>query len=323
MWRLLSPLIGLATGVLLTLGYFFFVQGDGSRSDKHLGKTGFINPVLECSEPTSSGLRAYGMEKRLRSFSEKLVETYSRVSRVHLYYKDLGNGAVIGINEDEFIRGGSLLKVPLMIGFLKEAEADPNLLKKKVKVNLRERKDFYAIQGHVPPEFLQDGKKYSYEEIIRAAIINSDNVAATLLEDYKQNDLLKTIVKEMDIPISSKIAPYREMTLKDYAGFFRILYNATYLSKTYSNYALKLLSEVRFDDGLRRGVPAGIPISHKFGEKLDEQEHLYFNDCGIVYNPTKHYLLCISVKGDDKEEQLEVIRKLSEFVFREVSEVSK
>jgi hypothetical protein len=41
------------------------------------------------------------------------------------------------------------------------------------------------------------------------------------------------------------------LSVKDMATFFRILYNASYLGRENSEYALKLLSQVDFNNGLR------------------------------------------------------------------------
>ncbi|MDO8560151.1 MAG: serine hydrolase [bacterium] len=57
------------------------------------------------------------------------------------------------------------------------------------------------------------------------------------------------------------------MSVKDYASFFRILYNASYLNREQSERALGLMTKTRFRDGIIAGVPAGRPVAHKFGER--------------------------------------------------------
>lgn len=320
MWHLLSVVAGSILGALITLA---IISSDQEKKllEKRMGKTGLINPILECVDISPFGLKSYGMELRFKNFIQVLSKTHPRIT-ISAYYKDLNNGPVIGINEDNVIQGGSLLKVPLMIGFFKAAESNPQILDHKIKVDLNSRKDYYQMQSIDSSQHLKDGKEYTVRELIRAAIINSDNVAASHLEDFDKNSNLMKVVQEMDIPISSRIPPYREMTLKEYAGFFRILYNATYLNKTHSQLALQLLSEVKFDKAIRSGVPSHVPISHKFGEKLEDNNDLFFNDCGIVYHPSRPYLLCVSTKGNNQEIQTQIIRDISKFVFDEVDGIS-
>lgn len=138
------------------------------------------------------------------------------------------------------------------------------------------------------------------------------------------NAALKTVVREMNISISSKIFPYREMTIKEYAGFFQILYNATYLNRTSSNIALEMLSRTTQHNALRAGVPQDIVVSHKFGEfvSLDQKDFIY-NDCGIIYYTKNPYLLCISTVGKSFPVQIESIKNISSFVFDEVKLINE
>ena len=110
------------------------------------------------------------------------------------------------------------------------------------------------------------------------------------------------------------------MTVKTYASFFRILYNASYLSPAMSEKALSLLSQITFDKGIVAGVPNNIPVAHKFGERIytDNQEH-QLHDCGIVYHLTDPYLLCVMTRGTDFNVLTSVIKDLSKQVWDEMS----
>lgn len=68
-----------------------------------------------------------------------------------------------------------------------------------------------------------------------------------------------------------------EMTLsvKDYASFFRILYNSSYLTKEHSEEILEFLAKAEYVNGLVAGVPSNITVAHKFGERT-------FNDSSIL-----------------------------------------
>ena len=114
------------------------------------------------------------------------------------------------------------------------------------------------------------------------------------------------------------------MSVKTYAYFFRILYNATYLGHTYSEKALELLNNREFPDGIVAGVPENIPVAHKFGERTVESpegivttEELH--DCGIVYYPSKPYILCVMTKGTDIASLKEIIKTISKTVSDEVA----
>ena len=87
-----------------------------------------------------------------------------------------------------------------------------------------------------------------------------------------------------------------------------------------SEKALSYMSEVDFKQGLVAGVPGGIAIAHKFGEKTvgASGEIKQLHDCGIVYYPNNPYLLCVMSRGDSFEYLDDTIREISHIVYEEV-----
>jgi beta-lactamase class A len=316
-------ILGLCIGISSASIYYELSNNEKIvHVEKRQGFVGFINPLLECSSSGSYGLKIYGLDDRLQDFVSNLISENRNIKDINLYFKDLNNGPELSIRGNVPIEGGSLIKVPLMIGYLKISENDPSYLSRKIKISESDIGNLYKIQGIVPQVTLKVGKKYSLMNLINSAIIHSDNVASVILENYDNNRSLKMVTEEMDISISSKFPPYRAMSIKDYSGFFRILYNSSYLDRSHSKIALEILSRVNFQDGLRSGLPPNIIISHKFGEKISiSQKEKYFNDCGIIYHPIRPYLLCISTLGSDKKDQMNSIAQISNFVFNEVNKM--
>ena len=112
--------------------------------------------------------------------------------------------------------------------------------------------------------------------------------------------------------------PTARLTIRQYSIFFRILFNASFLSRTNSEYALKLLSESSFEQGVRKGVPLDVAVSHKFGERKTSGDLQQFHDCGIVYYPQHPYLLCVMTRGQDVTKLIDSIYKTSEFVYEKI-----
>ncbi len=67
----------------------------------------------------------------------------------------------------------SLLKVPVMMAYYKQAESDPTLLSKKITFtkSVDQSVEYFASATIKP------GTTYSVEELIHAMIVNSDNDA--------------------------------------------------------------------------------------------------------------------------------------------------
>jgi beta-lactamase class A len=84
-----------------------------------------------------------------------------------------------------------------------------------------------------------------------------------------------------------------------------------------------LLSQTRFADGLVGGVPTGIPVAHKFGERTFQQggvvQHKELHDCGLVYHPKGPFGLCVMTRGIDFADLAQTIRKITRMVYDEVS----
>ena len=108
-----------------------------------------------------------------------------------------------------------------------------------------------------------------------------------------------------------------------YSVFFRVLYNATYLSINHSELALKILGDTKFAEGLRAGVPEHVAIAHKFGYRrmdgaLRDTPSSQLHDCGIVYYPNKPYFICVMTKGNNINDLKAFIGEVSEAVYRDV-----
>jgi beta-lactamase class A len=281
----------------------------------------FISPLLEC-EASENMVRNELSD--FKSDLEAKVSTLSKdrgLSAVSIYFRDLNNGPWYGINETEAFTPASLLKMPLMIALFKQAEHDPDLLSRTVVFSPDLVKNSsLATQTVEPAERLEDGVTYTIEELIDRMIVYSDNEAMFILLSEIDAKTYDKVYSDLGLRLPSVSVSENYMTVKDYASFFRILYNASYLSKDMSEKALKLLSNTAFTGGIVDGVPSNITVSHKFGERIyGEKNESQLHDCGIIYHPKIPYLLCVMTRGDGIDEQSGVIAEISGFVYQEVS----
>jgi len=280
----------------------------------------FINPLLECEVGGES------MEfEELRPFKSVLQTSIDSLKKRGLaeycsvYFRDLNNGPWFGINERERFNPASLLKVPLMMAYYKEAETNPGILNKKI-----------AFANHHSGEPLVDtesfsgmkrGVSYTAGELIRRMIIHSDNVAYLLLLKDFSGDRLAAIYSDLGVPVPSEDNGKDIITVKQYASFFRILFNASYLNREMSIRSLELLSRTEFRGGIVAGVPPGIGVVHKFGVRDEKGGNALkqLHDCGIVYYPNHPYLLCVMSRGRSVESLDDSIREISAAVFNSVN----
>jgi len=312
--------------IILSLGVFLFFSGFimgryiygknalPEKTEKHEGQYQFINPLLECDlgdDYISTELKNF--KENIEEVIKKLVEE-GKAKVIAVYFRDLNNGPVFEINREEFFIPGSILKIPILMGYLKAAEMDPSILDAKIKF---EGLEIRGTQFFKPQEELVPGKYYTIRDLLRRMIIYSDNYSAWLLVKHDSSGFREKVYQDLGLPIPEKTQGTYTLNIKSDAAFFRVLFNASYLSKEMSNSALELLSNSGFTDGIVRGVPPGIPVAHKFGESFDGQRK-QLHDCGIVYYPSYPYLLCVMTKGDDFNDLSFAISEVSRATYENV-----
>jgi beta-lactamase class A len=136
-----------------------------------------------------------------------------------------------------------------------------------------------------------------------------------------------SVFDDLGINMPEIYNPENVMPVRDYASFFRILYNASYLNRDMSEQALKLLSTVEYKNGLSGGIPQTVPLSHKFGEREsltdDKKVIRQLHDCGIVYHPKRPYLICVMTKGENFSDLSKAIIGISKLVYEQIDARSR
>lgn len=301
---------------------------DGCRTFTEVREAGYqyVSPLLECDSD-----REVLRNRELRPFKAKVESLVSavtgttggpdglappsQVEAVSVYFRELNDGLWFGINEELTFSPASMRKVPMLIAILKQAERMPDLLDRQVVADLAQ--DHNARQNFKPAHPVELGKRYSVGELLSRMIADSDNNAFMLLSGLVDPEELGRVygLLSMQPPSASGGDAHTVLT---YAAFFRILYNGTYLSKEMSDRALEELTRVAFRPGIVAGVPGGVPVAHKFGERSEEGGGRQLHDCGIVYYPRHPYLLCMMTRGADFGALAEALSAVSRVVFEEV-----
>lgn len=260
----------------------------------------YINPLLLCQDYEQGDFAEF---VPLKKEIERITATAKKDDTIlagSVYFRDLTNGRWMGFHEEELYTPASLLKVPILIAYLKAAETDKNILQEQV---------YYEQEAGQKPPLVEDfvltsGHTYSIWDLIRGMIVDSDNSARAILESRAGKSFLDEVYSELGIPSPYEKGGDYRISTKTYALFFRVLYNATYLSRDMSEKAFDVLTQAKFDKGLRAGTPADIPIAHKYGYHIVKKEPpriIELSDCGVVYNPAKPYILCVMARGTDPE----------------------
>jgi beta-lactamase class A len=322
----------LAIGIFIGAGVNMFTPLPAAKTEGAPERTeGTFNFIRSSVESKSTGgTRA---RKELTPFQYKVkalidskVEHHEAVT-ISVYFRDLNNGNSFGIGErDKFVQK-SLLKLPLMIAYFRWAEANPLVLRKTLTCTGNAAGAEQGQHGG-PREKLEVGKAFTVNDLIYRMIAHDDAVAYAMLYANLPAGRLDKIFKDLYVEYD----PQKQedtLSLSAFAAFYRILFNASYLSEEMSEKALRYLSKSSFRDGMASGIPPTIDIASKHGESTisipsgDESTELYqLHEFGIIYYPNRPFLLGIMARGEDFDQLVKVIRDITRQVYEEVDRQS-
>ncbi|MDE1946104.1 MAG: serine hydrolase [Patescibacteria group bacterium] len=317
-WRgVLCFFAAFACGASVAVIYNYFTNALPSTApdlDMRLGEGHYtyINPLLECNIGADISNELQTFKKELQGRIDAAIAQKS-IDSASVYFRDMNNGPWFGLNETQEFYPASLLKVPIMMAYYKASEASSTLLADRIlfakKIN--PHTEYFASNT------IMLGRTYTVGELISAMITHSDNDAMDLL--VTNASALGVDASDALDALNVNLGSDGMITVRQYATFFRILFNSSYLDYDDSEKALGLLAQSSFTQGLQAGVPSTVNVAHKFGEQwsfTNPEKELH--DCGIVYYPNHPYLLCIMTQGTDFNLMANTIADISRYVYSQV-----
>ncbi|MFM2134994.1 MAG: hypothetical protein RL021_394 [Bacteroidota bacterium] len=272
----------------------------------------FTKPLLmldrSCDDPSLEPLRL----KVLSSIDQ--MRAKGMAEKISVYFRNVNDGRNFVLNEDAY-SPGSMMKLMTMITYLKDAEGDPSLLKRKMVFNTRfTGMPVQVIEGS---KGLVAGQSYTINELIEYMITESDNNATAMLNNSIDMKVYNTVLEALALPVPDPHQTDYPLTTESMSRFFRLLYNASFLSPEMSDKALELLTRSSYHNGLIRYLPDDIIVAHKFGEKNNDGL-FQLHEGGIIFNGTNDYILIVMTKGKDQSQLADVLAEISRLVFEEL-----
>lgn len=206
------------------------------------------------------------------------------------YFEYLPTGIGIGVNEKVEYDQYSLLKLPLVMAYYNQIEDRGIEMGQPVAITQADIDTQFGLlwqQGA--------GAQITLDDAARLAITESDNTAARVVARYVNNKEYTDVYNGLDIELPPDISTPVKLSAKGYSSILKALYFSSILNHDHSELILILLTNTQFRDKLPAGVPAGIPVAHKIGVLSGQ----VYQDCGIVYEPLRPYILCLFSKSDE------------------------
>lgn len=267
----------------------------------------YIKPLL-AAEPACESRNLLPLKTHLAGIIDSLKKGGS-LHQASVYFKEFEHGEWISLNDEERYHPASLMKVSLLLSVLQMVEANPALLRETIVYEKPPTAEINPQYYSFPT--IQPGQSYTVHELLYHMIANSDNHATWLLAS--RIDPARTPKMFTDLHLPAPVPDELKFTLsaREYAVFFKAIYNAALIGPEYADYAARLLSNCAFQEGFKKGFPANTRMWHKFGEwRFAGQDH-ELHEAGFVYLRERPCLVVIMTRGTDTEKLAAAIRRLS------------
>lgn len=275
----------------------------------------FTHPLLLTDVNNESG-SLKGIEDEITAYVNQAKAT-KKADEVSVYFRKLDNGAWFAINPNTTYNPASMIKITYLITYMKMAEINPSVLNSKV---FFARHFSEGVNPNIKDFSLKEGVNYSIKELLSAMIVHSDNDATLLLAQNMNTNIFNTLFRDLNVPIPNPVTEYY-ISVLDYSKFYRILYSSTYTRPEYSEYALKLLTQSTYSDGLKKGIDPNTIIAHKFGERIIGNK-AQLHEFGIVFYDKSPYLVGVMTSGNSLSSLSEIVSEISRIAYKNYLPIS-
>ncbi|NVO19774.1 MAG: serine hydrolase [Bacteroidetes bacterium] len=284
---------------------------------KRLDSDSLVKPILF----VENGCEAENLQI-LKSDISNIISAHTAdgtLTSSSVYLRSFLNSDWICINDSESYLPGSLLKVPILVTYLKMNENNPGFLDRKITYSHLYKTD---TKANILSKSIRFGQQYSIRELLRYMIEFSDNNATYMLNENIDSKVFRKVFSDLGLAAPDTKTSVYPINAADYSKFMRALFNASYLGMEESEFAIELLSKSDFKGGILQGVPSGLRVAHKFGEAGNIQDQ-QLHESAIVYLKGAPYVLTIMTKGKDLARQGKVLGEISARVYQALSAKAK
>jgi len=218
---------------------------------------------------------------------------------------DLTTGVALLNDADTQYRAASVNKLPIVIDLYRRAAAGQIDLDATTAI----ADDEIQHYGTGTIQSQGSGQVYSYRDLAKLAIEESDNTAAFVLGKRLGLDSVQADLQSWGLKATSLVDNLT--TARDAAVLLSLLQQHKLLSAAATNEVLAFMQNTVWTDRLQSGVPATIPVAHKIGTDVD-----VFNDAAIFLAPVHPYIAVALGSGVGEDDGNATLTALSRLVYQ-------
>jgi len=268
-----------------------------------------------------------GLQANLQQFCQQLTSK-GEAQSISVHFLDLNSDSSFTINGEVKYVPASLMKLGIMMALYKLDENVGGVLNTPLKHNYRyqDNSDSSLQENH---RFkYKENESLTIKELITIMMQFSDN-NATLNLLYFLDQRAPGFLQEVEAELKAGIPEDKDMMddlvkVDHFSQILIALYKENFLDILHTHQALDLLRQSKYDLGIRKGIPLSIPIAHKYGVRFNTNDDkpltpVQLHELGIIYHPTRPFLLSIMTKGQNIESLREVLQKIADKTYTHIN----
>lgn len=302
--------LGLALAIIGVLAVFVWWRLESNTYEASPAKDDYplLSQRIFADNPNQVILNFSTLRQDLRNyFEEKDLQ-----GTLYFEYLPTGTSVRAGSENQEII--ASLIKVPAAMELYKAYELGFLDINKTIAI-----KEEWIDKSFGDLHEKGAGYELTIREAAEIMLKDSDNTALYAVVSQTEGLLPPTdsIFNALDMDFSLDSEQILRMNARSYSSILKCLYFSCYLSYEHSQAVLQMLTETTFTTRLPAGIDdKSLKIAHKYGTYKNTVQ----GDCGIIYLPGKHYLLCMMIEGVNNGTTNNYFREVSEKVYRFVKQ---
>jgi beta-lactamase class A len=224
--------------------------------------------------------------------------------QITISYENLITKDKLNYNVNTAMRAASTMKLPLTLFVLEKAEQG--------RINLNQRlvyksRHYYGGSGIIQNKKI--GTSYTIRELIKYAIVHSDNVAFIMLKEKVGSGEFTAYLKSSGAKYGY-INGVATLSANDLKIFLKKAYTFAQKSKL-GKELVNYLSNTVYNTTIPSGIPK-VRVAHKVG--MIPMYNIY-NDAGLIFD-NQPYTLVIMTKGIEYNKSQKVIAELASLIHK-------
>jgi len=247
--------------------------------------------------------------KQIREYLQQQTGTYGFFLFTRRTVGEQRVDKTIGYNQDERFKMASTYKVPVNLYLYRQVA--------QKKLNLDEKLVYhsgYYEGGTGSLQYKNPGGSYPIRQLSAMSIRQSDNVALNILVGKLGRENVSKFMQDLG-GSGTPQAGTPQGTPKDLVTYMRAVYDFAETNPDLGNNLIEDLKNTIFQDRIRKGTPANVPVAHKIGNLGG-----VVNDVGIVYASNPYILAVMSKNVTNDDAAAAVVAHVSKLVWEAIGQ---